>query len=97
MPLEFKSQFDSLLAMVNLCDDNELETLTSRCNKLLQERKTAARNALRQELMTNLQQTISAILDNGFGLTIENLDTSRYDDYRRVCLCQDEHYDIEIE
>lgn len=88
---------NELLGVINLCDDNELETLTSHCNNLLQERKTAARHALRQELMTNLQQTINAILNNDFCLTIENLDTNRYDDYKRVCLCQDEHYDIEIE
>ena len=84
---------NEFLAIINLCDDNELETLTARCNELLQERKTAARNALRQELMANLQQTISAILGNGFALTIENTD----DPVWKVCFEPRDHYSIEIE
>lgn len=88
---------NEFLAIINLCDDNELETLTSRCNELLKERQTAARNALRQELMANLQQTISAILGNGFDLTITNTDRNHYNGHEEVWFCPDDHYSIEIE
>lgn len=88
---------NEFLAIINLCNDNELETLTSRCNELLQERKTAARNALRQELMANLQQVMSAILGNGFDLTISNTCRNHYDGHEEVWFTSDDHYSIEIE
>ena len=88
---------DEFLAIVNLCDDTELETLTAHCNELLQERKTAARNALRQELTKSLQKTIGDILLLGFGLTITNTDRNDYDGHEEVWFCPDDHYDIEIE
>lgn len=88
---------NEFLAIINLCNDDELETLTARCEELLNERKTAARNALRQELMANLQQTISAILGNGFDLTITNTDRNQYDDHEEVWFCPDDHFSIEIE
>lgn len=88
---------NEFLAIINLCDDNELETLTSRCNELLQERKTAARNALRQELMANLQQVISAILGNGFSLTIANTERNYIDGHEDVWFQPDDIYHIEIE
>lgn len=97
MPFESKSQFDSLLAMTALFNDAELETFATHCNKLLQEHKTAARNALRQELMANLQQTISAILGNGFDLTITNTERNYIDGHEDVWFCPDDHYSIEIE
>jgi len=88
---------DEFLAIINLCNDDELETLTARCNELLKERKTAAREALRQELMANLQQVISAILGNGFGLTITNTERNYMDGHEDVWFCPDDHYSIEIE
>jgi len=88
---------DELLAVINLCNDTELETLTARCEQLLNERKTAARNALRQELMANLQQVIGAILGNGFDLTIANTERNYIDGHEDVWFCPDDHYSIEIE
>ena len=84
---------NELLATINLCDNDELEILTSSCNKLLKERQTAARNALRQELEAKLQQTINAILCNDFTLTIENSDDPNW----AVRLNPDDLYHIEIE
>lgn len=97
MPFESKSQFDSLLAMTALFNDAELETLTTHCNELLQERKTAARNALRRELMENLQKAIEDILHNGFDLTIANTERNYIDGHEDVWFCSDDHYHIEIE
>lgn len=87
---------DELLAIISLCDDSELETITSSCERLLNERKTA-RNTLRRELMANLQQAIGAILGNGFELTITNWDRNHSDGSDEVCFCPDDHYSIEIE
>ena len=88
---------NEFLAIINLCDDNELETLTSRCNELLQERKTAARNALRHELMKNLQKAIGDILLNDFDLIISNTERNDEDGYRVVYFAPDDIYHIEIE
>lgn len=88
---------EEFLAIVNLCDDTELETLTARCNELLQERKTAARNALRHELMENLQKAIGDIFHNGFDLTIANTERNYMDGHEDVWFCPDDIYHIEIE
>ena len=87
---------NEFLAIVNLCNDDELETLTAHCEELLNERK-AARNTLRRELMANLQQAIGAILGNGFDLTITNWDRNHSDGSDEVCFCPDDRYSIEIE
>lgn len=97
MPFNSNSTFDSLLAMTALCNEDELRALADKCQNLIADRERIRREELRQELMANLQQTISAILGNGFDLTIENLERDRYDEYRCVCFCPDEHYSIEIE
>ena len=88
---------NEFLAIINLCDDNELETLTARCNELLQERKTAARNALRHELMENLQKAISDILHNGFTLYIQNTERNGNDGCEHVYFEPEDIYHIEIE
>lgn len=89
---------DELLAIISLCDDSELETITSSCERLLNERKTAARNALRLELMANLQQAIGMILDSGFELTITNTDREEYiEGHEDVWFCSNDHYSVEIE
>ena len=88
---------DEFLAIINLCNDDELEILTSHCNELLNERKTAAREALRLELMGNLQQVIGAILGNGFDLIITNTERNEYDGHEEVWFGSDDHYSIEIE
>ena len=88
---------DEFLAVINLCNNTELETLTTRCEQLLNERKTAARNGLRQELMENLQKAIGDILHNGFDLTIANTERDYIDGHEDVWFCSDDHYHIEIE
>lgn len=88
---------DEFLAIVNLCNDDELETLTARCEELLNERKTAARNALRHELMENLQKAIGDILHNGFDLTIANTERNYIDGHEDVWFQPDDIYHIEIE
>lgn len=88
---------NEFLAVINLCDNNELETLTSRCNELLKERKIAARNALRQELMTNLQTVLSDILHNGFSLIIKNTDLDPDEDkYTKVYFEPEDGYSIHM-
>lgn len=86
---------DEFLANINLCNDEELEILTSRCNELSKERKTAARNALRIKLMKNLESCIGDILNNGFDLTICNADHD--DRHADVWLMPEDVYSIEIE
>jgi len=66
------SHFDSLFAMTALLNDAELHALADKCQNLIADRERIKREELRQELMANLQQTIGAILSNGFTLTIEN-------------------------
>ena len=93
MPLKSKSQFDSLLAMTAMFTDTELQALADKCQTLITNREQIKRNQLRQELMENLQKTISDILDNGFALTIENTD----DPIWKVCFGPQDNYHIEIE
>lgn len=88
---------NEFLAIINLCNDDELETLTARCEELLNERKTAARNALRRELMENLQKAIGDILHNGFDLTIANTERNCIDGHEDVWFQPDDIYHIEIE
>lgn len=88
---------NEFLAIINLCNDAELETLTARCEELLNERKTAARNALRQELMANLQKAIGDILLNGFDLSITNTERNYIDGHEDVWFQPDDNYHIEIE
>ena len=89
---------NEFLAIINLCNDDELETLTSRCNELLQERKNAARNALRRELTENLQKAISNILRNDFALTIMNTERDhQVDDFDEVYFDPQDIYSIRID
>ena len=87
---------NEFLATINLCNDNELETLAAHCERLLNERKTT-RDALRRELMENLQKALSDVLHNGFSLAIENIEKDLHDRYRCVIFDPDEIYSIEIE
>lgn len=92
------NNIDELLAIISLCDDSELETLTSSCERLLNERKAAARNALRHELMENLQKAIGDILRNGFSLTIMNTERDhQIDDFDEVYLDPKDFYNIRID
>ena len=93
MPLKSKSQFDSLLAMTALLNNQELEALAFKCEELIKDRERIKREELRQELMGNLQKAIGDILHNGFNLMIENVENPNW----AVRFLPDEIYHIEIE
>ena len=89
---------NEFLAIINLCNDDELEALTSRCNELLQERKNAAREALGRELIENLQKAIGDILHNDFALTIMNTERDhQVDDFDEVYFDPQDIYSIRID
>ena len=88
---------DEMIDIINWYNDEQFEELTNRCNELLKERKTAARNSLRSKLMENLQDAISDILDNGFDLAITNTYRTSYDDHKDVWFSPDDIYSIELE
>lgn len=94
MPLKSKSQFDSLLAMTALLNNQELEALAFKCEELIKDRERIQREELRQELMENLQKVLSDILHNGFTLTIENTERDCHDDYGCVVFDPDDIYSI---
>ena len=92
MPLKSKSQFDSLLAMTALLNNQELEALAFKCEELIKDRERIKREELRQELMGNLQKAIGDILHNGFNLTIQN-----EDNYEYMCfLFPDQNFSIDL-
>lgn len=89
--------FDSMITNLSLLNLNELEALAKACQTKVENEKKARHEALRQELMANLQQTISAILGNGFDLTISKIDSNHYDGDEVIWFCPNDHYSIEIE
>ena len=91
------NEIDRMINNLNLLNETELEALADVCQARVEGKKKARREALRQELMANLQQTIGAILGNGFGLTITNTDRNCYDNHDEVWFCPDDHFGIEIE
>ena len=93
MPIKSISQFDSLLAMTALLNNQELEALALKCEELIKDRERIKREELRQELMENLQKAIGDILHNGFNLMIENIENPNW----AVRFLPDEIYHIEIE
>ena len=98
MPLKSKSQFDSLLAMTALLNNEELEALAFKCEELIKDRERIKREELRQELMGNLQKAIGDILHNGFTLYIQNTDLDLVeDDCTAVYFDPENIYHIEIE
>jgi len=86
-------ELDKMIRSLNLLNETELEVLAELCQKRVEEKKKARREALRQELMTNLQKAIGDILHNGFSLEIENVDNPNW----VVQFLPDEIYHIEIE
>lgn len=92
MPLKFNSNFDSLVAMTALLNNDELNTLAEKCKNLIADRERIKREELRQELMENLQKAIGDILHNGFNLMIENVNNPNW----AVQFLPDEIYHIEI-
>lgn len=93
MPFKSNSQFDSLLAMTALFNDDELRALADECQNLIADREHTRREELRQELTGNLQKAINDIVHNGFNLRIENLDDPNW----VVRFLPDESPYIEIE
>jgi hypothetical protein len=70
-----------------------LEYAIFELTKELESRKKNKREKLRQELVENLQKAIGGILNNGFNLTIENVNNPNW----VIQLLSDEIYHIEIE
>ena len=98
MPLKSKSQFDSLLAMTALLNNEELEALAFKCEELIKDRERIRREELRHELMGNLQKAIGDILHNGFTLFIKNTELDPDEDkYTAVCFDPEDIYSIKIE
>ena len=97
MPLNFKSQFDSLLAMTALLNNQELEALAFKCEELIKDRERIQREELRQELMENLQKAIGDILHNGFALYIQNTERNENDGCEHVYFDTEDIYHIELE
>lgn len=86
-------ELDRMIRSLNLLNETELEALAEVCQARVEGKKKARREALRQELMGNLQKVIGDILHNGFNLTIENVDNPNW----VVQFLPDENYHIEIE
>lgn len=86
-------ELDKMIRSLNLLNETELEALAEVCQARIEGKKKARREALRQELMGNLQKAIGDILHNGFNLMIENVDNSNW----AVQFLPDETYHIEIE
>ena len=90
------NHFDTMLTNLALLKEKELEALAKACQIRI-ENKKKAREALRQELMENLQKALSDILHNDFSLSIENTECDWHNDYRCVIFDPADHYSIEIE
>ena len=86
-------ELDKMIRSLNLLNETELEALAEVCQARVEGKKKARREALRQELMKNLQKAIGDILHNDFSLTIENLDDQNW----AVKFLPDESPNIEIE
>lgn len=87
------NEFDRMINNLNLLNETELEALAGKCQARIESKKKARREALRQELMANLQKVIGDILHNGFSLEIENVDNPNW----VVQFLPDEICHIEIE
>lgn len=74
-----------------------LEYAISELTKELETRKKIKREALRQELISNLQNALSDILHNNFALIIKNTELNpEEDDYYAVCFQPEDVYSIEM-
>ena len=74
-----------------------LEYAISELTKELENRKKIKREALRQELMSNLQSALSDILHNNFALIIKNTELNpEEDECYAVCFDPQDIYSIEM-
>lgn len=79
-------ELDKMIRSLNLLNETELEALAEICQARVEGKKKARREALRQELMGNLQKAIGDILHNGFTLIIRNAElNSEEDECYAVC------------
>ena len=92
MPLKSNFDFDSIFALTALLNNEELEALAFKCEELVKDRERIKREELRKELMGNLQKAIDDILNNGFNLIIENLNSPSW----MVQLLPNESFNIKI-
>lgn len=91
------SHFDCMLTNLALLNENELEALAKACQSRVEDKKKARREALRQELMKNLQSALSDILHNNFALIIKNTElNSEEDECYAVCFDPEDIYSIEM-
>lgn len=90
------NDFDRMINALNLLNETELEALAEVCQARVEGKKKARREALRQELMGNLQKALSDILHNGFQLTIKNTDRDEDDGYDEVYFEPEDIYSIEM-
>ena len=91
-------ELDKMIRSLNLLNETELEALAEVCQARVEGKKKARREALRQELMGNLQKAIGDILHNDFTLFIKNteLNPDEYK-YTAVYFNPEDIYHIEIE
>jgi predicted DNA-binding transcriptional regulator YafY len=90
-------ELDKMIRSLNLLNETELEALVEVCQARVEGKKKARREALRQELMGNLQKAIGDILHNGFSLTIMNTERGhRADDFDEVYFNPEDIYSIRI-
>lgn len=90
-------ELDKMIRSLNLLNETELEALAEVCQARVEGKKKARREALRQELMGNLQKAIGDILHNNFALYIKNTDRDEEDGCEEIYLDTEDIYSIEIE
>ena len=88
---------DYVINSLNLLDETELEALAEVCQARVEGKRKARREALRQELMGNLQNALSDILHNNFALIIKNTELNpEEDECYAVCFDPQDIYSIEM-
>lgn len=90
-------ELDKMIRSLNLLNETELEALAELCQARIEGKKKARREALRHELMTNLQKAIGDILHNGFSLYIKNTERDEDDGCEDVYFEPEDIYHIELE
>ena len=90
-------ELDKMIRSLNLLNETELEALVEVCQARIEGKKKARREALRQELIENLQKAIGDILHNGFALYIQNTERDENDGCEHVYFDTKDIYHIELE
>ena len=88
---------DYIINSLNLLDETELEALAEVCQTRIEGKRKARREALRHELIGNLQNALSDILHNNFALIIKNTELNpEEDECYAVCFDPQDIYSIEM-